>query len=91
MFGEHGGIVADARQEGGIHFRQPLQAEEIQPGDLGDAVAEKRLAANFKAETPLELWTYSAAWALYGGSVLAFGALRDASVLRWSGLALRWQ
>lgn len=38
--------------------------------------------------TPLELWSYSAVWALYGGSVLAFGALRDASVLRWSGLAL---
>jgi uncharacterized membrane protein len=40
------------------------------------------------ASTPLELWTYSALWALYGGGVLAFGALREASVLRWSGLAL---
>ncbi len=38
--------------------------------------------------TPLELWSYSAVWALYGASVLAFGALRDASVLRWSGLVL---
>ena len=45
MIGEHGRIVADAGQEGGIHFRQPLQAEEIQAGHLGDAVAVNRFAA----------------------------------------------
>src|SRR5262249_42540504 len=46
--------------------------------------------ANMAKESsmPLELWTYSAIWALYGGGVLVFGALREASVLRWSGLAL---
>ncbi|GAM97667.1 integral membrane protein [alpha proteobacterium U9-1i] len=35
-----------------------------------------------------ETWTYSALWALYGASVLAFGIQRKDATLRWSGLAL---
>src|SRR5437660_11218693 len=45
VIGEHGGVVADPGQERGFHFRQPLQAEEIQTGHLGDAVAVTRLPA----------------------------------------------
>lgn len=35
-----------------------------------------------------ELWTYSAAWALFGAGVLAYGAVRANAVLRWCGLAI---
>ncbi len=35
-----------------------------------------------------ELWTYSAAWALFGAGVLAYGAVRADAVLRWCGLAI---
>jgi uncharacterized membrane protein len=35
-----------------------------------------------------ELWTYSAAWALFGAGALAYGAMRDDAVLRWCGLAI---
>src|SRR5688572_2270448 len=48
MVGEHGGVVADTRQEGGVHFRQPLQAEEIQPRYAGDAVPVNRFAARIE-------------------------------------------
>src|SRR5438552_7174639 len=46
VIGEHGGVVADPGQERGFHFRQPLQAEEIQPGHLADAAAVQRLAVS---------------------------------------------
>jgi len=45
MVGERGGIVADAGQEGGTHFRQKRQAEEIQPRHAGDAGAVDGFAA----------------------------------------------
>ncbi|HRK64105.1 MAG TPA: DUF2339 domain-containing protein, partial [Terricaulis sp.] len=35
-----------------------------------------------------ELWTYSAAWALFGAGALAYGAVRADAVLRWCGLAI---
>ena len=44
MVGEHGRIFADAGQEGGIQFRQPLQAEEIQAGNSRDSVVVDRVA-----------------------------------------------
>lgn len=37
---------------------------------------------------PLELWSYSALWAIYGGGLVALGTFRRAQVLVWSGLAL---
>jgi uncharacterized membrane protein len=37
---------------------------------------------------PLELWSYSALWAIYGGGLVAVGTFRRAQVLVWSGLAL---
>jgi uncharacterized membrane protein len=37
---------------------------------------------------PLELWSYSALWAIYGGGLVAAGTFRQAQVLVWSGLAL---
>lgn len=37
---------------------------------------------------PLELWSYSALWAIYGGGLVAAGTFRQAQMLVWSGLAL---
>ncbi|MBS0385418.1 MAG: DUF2339 domain-containing protein [Proteobacteria bacterium] len=37
---------------------------------------------------PLEMWSYSALWALYGGGMVAMGAFRRTQLLVWSGLAL---
>jgi uncharacterized membrane protein len=37
---------------------------------------------------PLELWSYSALWAIYGGGLVAAGTFRQGQVLVWSGLAL---
>jgi uncharacterized membrane protein len=36
----------------------------------------------------VELWSYSAVWALYGGAAFWLGARRDDGLLRWCGLAL---
>jgi uncharacterized membrane protein len=36
----------------------------------------------------LEMWSYSAAWALFGAAVFALGLSRDGLVLRWAGLAI---
>src|SRR6185295_12562221 len=44
VVGEHGRVFADAGQERGIQFRQPLQAEEIQAGNGCDAVVVNRIA-----------------------------------------------
>jgi hypothetical protein len=46
-------------------------------------------AAMAKANAdPLELWSYSALWAIFGGGLVAAGTFRQAQVLVWSGLAL---
>ncbi|MBI3437626.1 MAG: DUF2339 domain-containing protein [Proteobacteria bacterium] len=37
---------------------------------------------------PLELWTYSALWAIYGGALVAAGTFARRQTLVWSGLAL---
>src|SRR4051794_19579392 len=42
VVGEHGGVVADARQERGFQRRQPLQAEEIEAGNFADATTMPR-------------------------------------------------
>ncbi len=39
-------------------------------------------------EASMEMWVYSATWALFGAGVLAWGAWRRDAVLRWTGLAL---
>ncbi|MGD9966147.1 MAG: DUF2339 domain-containing protein [Hyphomonadaceae bacterium] len=36
----------------------------------------------------LELWVYSAIWALFGAAALALGTVRNDPVLRWIGLAV---
>lgn len=38
--------------------------------------------------TDLELWTYSAVWALFGGAVFWLGMRRADATLRWSGLSV---
>ncbi len=40
------------------------------------------------ATTSMEMWTYSAVWALFGGLVFWLGMRRNAVMLRWIGLAL---
>ena len=45
VVGEPRRIVADAGQEGGFHPGQPLQADEVQSGHVGDAAAVNWLAA----------------------------------------------
>lgn len=40
------------------------------------------------AEARVETWVFSAAWALYGLAVLAYGAVRRDLWLRWTGLIL---
>lgn len=45
-------------------------------------------AAPGLAAAGVEMWIYSAIWALYGAMVLALGVVRDDAVLRWCGLAL---
>src|SRR5260370_29028492 len=45
VLGEISGVVADPGQERGTHFRQPLQAEEIQAGHVGDTAAVNQLTA----------------------------------------------
>ncbi len=36
----------------------------------------------------VEMWTYSAVWALYGAGVFALGVRRNDALARWSGLVL---
>jgi uncharacterized membrane protein len=36
----------------------------------------------------IEMWTYSAVWAIYGAAVFWLGMQRNDAVLRWSGLAI---
>jgi uncharacterized membrane protein len=36
----------------------------------------------------IELWVYSAIWALFGATALALGTVRNDAVLRWIGLAV---
>lgn len=36
----------------------------------------------------VEMWTYSAVWALYGAAVLTWGMLRSDAIVRWCGLAI---
>jgi uncharacterized membrane protein len=43
---------------------------------------------NRGAPGDVETWTYSAVWALFGAVVVALGALKRDSILRWSGLAI---
>lgn len=40
------------------------------------------------AATDVELWIYSAAWALFGAGVFALGMRRNDAALRWSGIAI---
>src|SRR5580692_9439789 len=48
VVGQYRRVVADAGQERGTHSRQPLQAEEIEPGYFGDAAAVKGLASRIE-------------------------------------------
>jgi uncharacterized membrane protein len=36
----------------------------------------------------IELWSYSAAWAVFGVICMAFGAYRNDPILRWAGIAI---
>lgn len=38
--------------------------------------------------TDMEIWVYSAVWALFGAGLFALGLQRNDALLRWSGLAL---
>jgi uncharacterized membrane protein len=45
-------------------------------------------AMNAGVTVDLELWVYSAVWALFGAGLFALGLQRNNALLRWSGLAL---
>jgi uncharacterized membrane protein len=37
---------------------------------------------------PVEMWSYSAVWALFGAAVFGLGLRRDDALLRWAGLVI---
>jgi uncharacterized membrane protein len=40
------------------------------------------------ATSDVEMWSYSAAWAVFGAASVGVGAVRNAATLRWAGLAI---